>query len=168
MHLVRSRAAIDDCLDHIRSLDKPDPQIEAILAHYACTVLYAEVESRIVDVVSERAGRASDDRGRAFARVSAGRVIRSIGVGDLAGIAGHFHQDCKSAFRESLDDDIVAAWGQLVINRHSTAHETDTSGLHLTLRDVEGSYAAAVKVVDEFRRSLDHLAPVAAEIAEQT
>jgi hypothetical protein len=155
--LIRGQSAIDDCRSHIDSLQRADYQIEAILAAYVCAVIYAELEVAVINCVADRASRGSNDSHvMAWARLSARRIVRSIRVSELAGIAGHFHEDCKVKFHEDLSDEDKAAWDQIVNNRHEIAHEQDGTGniSSMTFAEVEAAFAKVNAVIECFRRSL--------------
>lgn len=160
MNLIRSVDAIDVCRKHIQSMSKRDPQIEAVLSSYACAVIYAELEGQVRQLVANRVchGR-RDVRVQKWGYFSAKRLIRSIKIGELAGVAGHFDAYCKSHFNEALDDQCKAAWDQIVQNRHGVAHETDDPGpvSTLTFAETEVAFKQVEKVLDAFAACLHHV-----------
>jgi len=157
VNLVRGQSAVDDCRRHINSLNRPDYQIEAILAAYACAVIYAELEAQVINCVAARASRGSDDpHVVAWSRISARKLVRSIKISELAGIAGHFHPDCKRKFHEDLLSEDKAAWDQIVTNRHGVAHDQDDASTisSMTFNEVESAFARVEAVIICFRGSL--------------
>lgn len=124
---------------------------------YASAVIYSEFEGAARAIVAERAARPGIDKHLvSFGKVAAERLMRSIKISELAGIAGHFHGDCKSAFQASVDDETAAAWTSILNNRHGVAHEGDASApiSNLTFDELFGNFERAKSVLVAFEACL--------------
>ncbi|MGH3712415.1 MAG: hypothetical protein ACRDT4_02985 [Micromonosporaceae bacterium] len=158
MSLVRVTDALEQCRRHIEAAGVPDPQIEAILTAYVSAVAYAGFEAEVRSIVSLRAHSArQDDREIAFGQYAAVRLVRSIRVSDLTGLAAAFHPDCRDAFRARLNPEEQSAWDSIINNRHGLAHEErDPSSRisNLTFAELEDLYPRALNVLDVFRQAL--------------
>lgn len=159
MSLVRSTDALETCRKHIQAMPRRDPQIEAVLASYACAVIYAELEGQVRRLVADRVGHGRGDvRVKRWGAFSARRLIRSIKISELAGVAGQFDEHCKSRFTHLLDDECKAAWDQIVQNRHGVAHEDDQPGpvSTMTFAETELAFNRVERVLDAFASCLHY------------
>lgn len=159
MSLIRSVGALETCRRHIASMPKSNPEIEAVLASYACAIIYSELEGRVRELVADRVSHGqSDSRIRRWGAFSAKRLIRSIKISELAGVAGQFDDHCKSHFQEAIDEQCKAAWDQIVQNRHGVAHEGDQPNVvsTLTFAETEVAFTQVQSVLDAFADCLHH------------
>lgn len=157
MKFLRSEDALQACSEHLAKLADPDPQIEAILTAYVSSVIYAEFEDAVVRVVAKRAGsEAADKHAGSYATISAKRLVRSIKIGELAGLAGYFHASCKEKFQVDLDEPIKAAWDSICNNRHNVAHEQNSGTIsNLTFSELQVQFEEAKKALDLFEQALN-------------
>ncbi len=88
----RSESTIETCQRHLSGLHansppiQVDPQIEAVLAAYICSVIYGEAEARVVDIIASRLHRESHDSYvESYAKVASRRLVRSIKISELSG-----------------------------------------------------------------------------------
>lgn len=151
---------IERCRTHLDNSGARNTEIDSILAGYTCAVIYAWFESEIVRAVSARASHGSDDQAIArFTQQAATRLVRSIKVSELKGLAAYFGEDSKQKFAEGCSDRAIGAWDSIVSNRHGLAHEDEAEGSipslgSLTFEDVERDLAYALKVLWSFRGAL--------------
>lgn len=158
MSLDRATDALETCRRHLDSKDSFSPQIEAILTAYASAVAYACFEQEVRSTISDRAHASRrDEREIRFGVYAAGRLVRSIKISELSGLAGNFDPDCKDAFSRILADEDRNAWDTIINNRHGFAHDnSESSGAisNLTFSELEEAYPKACRVLDAFRRAL--------------
>lgn len=146
--------------DHLDRTQSRNTEVDSIIAGYACSVIYAALEKEVVALVAERvSGHSSDEEIINYAKHAARKLIRSIKVSELAGVAGQFSNDCKVRFRHECDDASVAAWNAIVSNRHGIAHDGDEEAdlvnlSTLTFADVERYYNQCLQVLESFRVAL--------------
>lgn len=161
MSLPRVEFVLEVSRNHLDSTSSRNTEIDSILAAYACSVIYAALEKRIVEVIAERAGGhvPTDPNVRSFARVAARRLTRSILVSELSGLASHFGEQCKDDFRRGCEDKAVASWDAIIRNRHRVAHHEETgpeqvSLSSLTFSDVEIHYGECLSILEAFEAAL--------------
>jgi hypothetical protein len=161
MSLPRVDFVLEISRNHLDGTSGRNTEIDSILAAYACSVIYAALEKRIVEVIAERAGdhAPSDSSVRSFARVAAGRLTRSILVGELSGLAGHFGEQCKDDFKRGCEDKAVASWDAIIRNRHGVAHDGESGAgqvslSSLTFADVEMHYGECLSILEAFEEAL--------------
>lgn len=158
--MPRSQQAIDLCRKHADdahaySSASMSAQIEAMLAKYVSSTIYAEAEAIVVSLTAARAAhQTSDTRLRAFGTVAARKLIRSIKISDLAGILSHFDTACKAKFQDELNDQLKTDWDSLIQARHGVAHDQGTAVSYLSLLDVERYFPSVSKVLDVYAVSL--------------
>lgn len=154
MSIERVDDSLEQCRRHLNLTSATDPQIEAILTAYVSSVIYASFEAELRLIVAKRAHSSlSDDREARFGAYAAGRLVRSIRINELTGLAGAFHPDCKDAFKDSLQDEQKSAWDSIINNRHGLAHEGDAPSpiiSNLTFAELELLYPKALTVLDVF------------------
>jgi hypothetical protein len=159
MSLVRVEAAFETCERHLTETGSLNSEIDAILTSYLCATIYAAMESETQAIVAERAAKRADDPHAAnFAKTAARRLVRSIKIGELAGLAGHFDDSCKAAFQKAVDGQTQAAWDNIMLNRHGVTHDEDEGAgsaiSHLTFQELKSKYADAMKVLDALRDAI--------------
>lgn len=156
MSLARAEDALIQCREHIDAQQRKDPEIEAILARYVSAIIYAAFESEIRAAVSMRASLNGQDARQAnFAKKASERLVRSIKLSELSGLAGWFHLDCKNSFVDRLDEESKTAWDSILLNRHDVAHDGEGGHVsNLTYEDVERFYPKAKSVITVFVASL--------------
>jgi len=160
MTFHRVEFVLELCREHLDKTGTRNTPIDSILAAYACAVIYAAFEQRIGHLILERATVETEDpETHSFARVTVKRLIRSITVSELAGLASHFSSGCKERFRKKCTANGNAAWDAIVSNRHGLAHEDEDEGEHaqlstLTFADVERNFGDAVAVLAAFESAL--------------
>lgn len=159
--LPRSSAIKGICESHIKaSLNSASMStyaaIESVLARHTASVIYAEAEAIIRDLVAQRvAYGTTDTRVRSFSQVASQRLIRSIKISELSGVLNHFSPVCKEYFSRSLTSKQQTDWDSLINSRHDAAHENSGSIEHLTLADIDGYFASIPAVLDAFSESLN-------------
>jgi hypothetical protein len=147
--LVRVDEALEECERHLTDTGTFGSQVEAILTAYCCSVAYAEFEKQVRRIVSDRgAGSGGDPHVASFVDWSATRLIRSIKISELAGIAARFHPDCKSEFHRLLDAQAQTAWDNILENRHDVAHSQTSAISNLTFNELKSTYPLALTVLD--------------------
>jgi hypothetical protein len=151
--IARVDAAFEVCERHLDASGGRGSEIEAILTSYVSAIIYSALEARAREIVATRgAGDGTDDHLGNFTRVAATRLMRSIKIGDLAGIAGWFHPECKDDFQRRLDPQYQAAWDTIIANRHTVAHEGDERTTHavsnLTFSELKALYPLALEVLE--------------------
>jgi hypothetical protein len=156
MKLNRVDAALTDCEHHLETTRAYGTQIEAILVAYVSAVIYSAFEAEVRNIIATRVAFAIDDAHVTnFASVAALRLVRSIKVGELAGLAAWFHPDCKTKFHTELAQEAHAAWDNIVGNRHAVAHEDDSTVVStMTWRELKEAYPKAVTVLECLRASI--------------
>ena len=154
MNIPRVDDVLEMCEQHLSSTDSYGTQIEAVLTSYASSVIYSSFEARAREIIAARAGGDGTDKNLAnFARVASVRLMRSIKVSELTGIAAWFHADCKERLKLALEDEVIDAWHTIISNRHDLAHE-DSAGAelnnvsNLTFGELRSLYPKAVFVLD--------------------
>ncbi|MBQ3358224.1 MAG: hypothetical protein IJG47_04915 [Microbacterium sp.] len=159
--LPRSSQALEVCQRHAAEVASRTSvgawaQVESALASYAAATIYAEAESIIKTLTADRLGRSpADARVRSFGKVAANRLIRSIKIGELSGVLGHFGHECKEHFSNALDSKDKTDWDSLIGARHGTAHFEDENASPLTLGDVAGYFPSVGAVLETYRKSLE-------------
>lgn len=159
--LPRSEQALKVCRQHALEAQKVTPfarwaQVEAVLASYVASTIYAEAESCVREVTAQRVSdRVDDYMIVAFGKVAALRLIRSIKISELGGILGHFDPGCKAHFTDALTAKQKSDWDSLIGARHGVAHEPESAPNALTLRDVEGYFGSVHEVIGLFGESLE-------------
>lgn len=151
MNLMRVDAALEDCERHLETTKSHGTEIEAILTVYVSSVIYAAFEAQVRKTLAARVVAAVKEDAHVgnFATYASVRLIRSIKIGDLAGAAGWFHEDCKARFHAALDGESHAAWDNIVSNRHAAAHEDDSPVVsNMTFRELREAYSKAMTVLD--------------------
>jgi hypothetical protein len=143
--LLRTRAALDECRQHVEATDSSGSEVEAFLAQYLLIVLCAEVQEEMYRVVELRATKCGDDELCSFALASSKKLLRSVKVSELSGFVGTFGPNRKDRFSNSLDERAVLQYNSAVDNRHSVAHK---SGAQVTLSDMSGIIDSATRVLD--------------------
>jgi hypothetical protein len=160
MSLARVDAALEDCEHHLETTGTFGTEIEPILTVYLSTVMYAAFEAEVRRILAARvASIAEQDRHVGnFATYASTRLVRSIKIGELAGAAGWFHEDCKVRFHEALDDEAHAAWDNIANNRHGVAHEDDSAVVsNMTFRELKEAYPKALAVLASLGRSITQI-----------
>lgn len=159
--LPRSSAIKVTCESHIRaSLEhtsmSTQAAIESVLARHTASVIYAEAEAIIRNLVAQRVAHGTaDSRVESFSQVASQRLIRSIKISELSGVLNHFSPACKEFFAQTLTSKQQTDWESLINSRHDTAHENAGSVEHLTLADIDGYFASIPAVLDAFSASLN-------------
>ena len=151
MNLTRVDAALEDCEHHLETTGTLGTEIEPILTVYVSAVIYAAFEAEVRRTLAARvASIAEGDRHVGnFATYASARLVRSIKIGELAGAAAWFHEDCKVRFHNALDDEAHAAWDNIVNNRHGVAHEDDSTVVsNMTFRELKEAYPKALTVLE--------------------
>src|SRR6185369_11053905 len=153
MKIPRVDEAFEVCERHLVSTDSFGTEIDAILTAYVSAVIYSAFEAQARSIIANRgAGDGTDPYLANFSRLASLRLIRSIKIGDLAGMAANFDQSCKTLFHELLDDQAKAAWDSIVGNRHGLAHEDDGRKnapiTNLTFRELREIYPLALTILD--------------------
>ncbi len=151
----RVEAAIEVCTRHLEALERPDPEIDTVLAAYIASVAYAAFEKRVRDLMAQRCRHPTDEPINRFTGEASQRLVRSIKITELAGFLAFFGEEEKKAFQRKLADEpqIAAAWGNLLTGRHGIAHELDAAPT-MTLADVKRDVAAAEQVLQAFEAAL--------------
>jgi HEPN superfamily RiboL-PSP-like protein len=158
MNIRRVEAAFEYCEEHLAQTNAYNTEIEAILARYVSSVIYAAFEAQIRTIVATRcAGDGSDSHLGSFTQITANRIIRSIKISEVSGIAGLFHKDCKDKFHALLDSQAKTAWESIINSRHDIAHESDSQGVvsTVTFRDLRELYPQALLVLDALRNAIE-------------
>jgi hypothetical protein len=151
MNFTRVDAALEDCEHHLETTLAFGTEIEAILTVYVSAVIYAAFEAQVRRTLAARVASSVEEDGHIgnFATYASIRLVRSIKIGELAGAAAWFHEDCKAQFHRELDDEAHAAWNNIVSNRHAVAHEDDSSVVsNMTFRELKAAYPKALTVLD--------------------
>jgi ribosome maturation protein Sdo1 len=160
VRIDRVNDALEQCRLHLDSTSPADPQIEAILTAYVSSVIYASFEAELRVIVATRAHSSlSDERETRFGNYAAGRLVRSIRISEISGLAGAFHPNCKELFKDTLNAEQQSAWDSIINNRHGLAHEGEapTSIIsNLTFAELELLYPKAITVLDVFRTAIFH------------
>ncbi|WP_144829113.1 hypothetical protein [Kocuria rhizophila] len=158
--LPRSQAIKKLCESHIEAQKDgtltSQAAIESVLARHIASVIYAEAEACVRDLVMHRVTSATTDpRVTSFSKVASTRLIRSIKISELSGNLNHFGSTCKDHFSNTLTGKQKTDWDSLMNSRHDTAHENSGSSEHLTLKDIDGYFASVSEVLNVFSDSLD-------------
>ncbi len=152
MQFIRLEAQIEVCGKHLERSGARNSEIEAYLTRYLLAVAYAEIEAKVIDLISMRADLANDRPLSGFARSAAERLLRSLTVSELKGLLGRFGQECKQQFADRIENTPAhAAFDRIVQNRHITAHST---GSMLTFGEFTDAYGECVSVLDAFADAL--------------
>jgi hypothetical protein len=129
------------------------------LTAYVSAVAYSALESQARSIVADRAAReAGDEHLSNFSRTAAARLMRSIKISELAGVAAWFHKDCKDRFTATIDSEAKAAWESIINNRHGVAHENEdgmgSAISNLTFSEFKDMYPKALTVLDCLRSAI--------------
>jgi hypothetical protein len=161
MSLPRAEAALETCGKHLAATGSENTEIDAILTAYASAVIYAVFEAEARSIVATRAAHPGTDRQvTSFSKIAATRLMRSIKVGELAGVAAFFDAGCKTRFHDDLDEECKSAWDAICGNRHGVAHEDGDESSpgtvisNFTFADLSAMYPKAVRVLDALRLAL--------------
>ena len=151
--LLRTRAAIDDCENHLNESDSWNTEVESYLTQYILVILSADVQQSVYSLLSERISSSrSDDAGlKSFAYSMGVKCLRSFVKSDLSKFLALFGDRVKQSFNLELDDRVVTTYNNALNKRHEVAHN---SGVTTTFRELEGIYAAAVKILEAMDLSL--------------
>lgn len=154
---LRLESAIEVCTGHIEKVADPDPEIDTVLAGHIAAVAYAAFEKQIRQLVAARCAHPTDEPISRFTAEASVRLVRSIRVGELAGVLGLFGDAEKAAFQAKIkgEPEAVAAWDNLITGRQDVAHENGAAPT-MTLTDIQRDVAAAERVIDVFEAALVH------------
>jgi hypothetical protein len=152
MEFPRVELAIKTCAEHLDKSGARNTEIEAVLVGYLLTITYADYERAIREMVAQRGNRYSDGPLASFMTTAARRLIRSIEVGEIGGILGHFDASCKTAFNSAIaDTPAQTAFDNLLANRHDVAHRL---GANITLAEFEKTFRASQPVLQAVQDAL--------------
>lgn len=155
--LVRTRAAVDDCEQHLKDTGASGTEIEAYLTQYVLVVMCAEIEQAVHSILERRvAGTADPDLTR-FALSSGQRVLRSVSKNELAGFVGRFGDHAKEKLDSLLDETEVTLYNNAVKARHDIAH---SRGATLTFSELLKALEVADKVIDAVNQAMNHKSSV--------
>ena len=149
---------MEECDLHLTATNSFGSQVEAILTSYCCSVIYAEFEDQVRRIVAERgAGVGTDAHVTSFTKWAALRLVRSIKIGELAGIAAQFDSTCKARFNDAIDAQTQNAWDTILANRRDVAHvNTSTSAIsNLTFDELKSLYPTALLVLEHLKDCLE-------------
>jgi hypothetical protein len=159
MKLPRADAALETCEQHLSSTGSYNTEVDAILTSYASAVIYATFEAEARAIVAARACHPGDDKHIvSFTRTAVRRLMRSIKVGELAGIAALFDTSCKERFLVELDSEAQSAWDTICGNRHGLAHEegddAEPAVSNFAFTELITLYPKAVTVLECFKKAI--------------
>lgn len=151
MEFPRLDSAITTCRRHLQETNSFNTEIEAIVVGYLLAVTYAEYEQTVRRLISER-GRTDDERLTAFVRVATERIVRSLRLSELKGFLGFFHEDCKQALHDEVNDTRAhLAYDSIINSRQDLTHRFVAS---MTLAEFEDFYRESVVVLEAMERAL--------------
>jgi hypothetical protein len=152
MRIERVEAAFEECERHLDRSNSYGTEVEAIITSYISGVIYSAFEKQARNIVAARgSGDGTDTHLSNFSNVAATRLMRSIRFGDIAGVTGWFHMDCRERFRRSVSSEAQNAWDTIIINRNNFAHEGEDAGSavsNLTFHELKRLYPLALQVLD--------------------
>src|SRR5262245_2289699 len=123
MNFPRINDAMARCKAHLDATSTRGTEIETYLVGYLIILIIAEYEVRLEKLMEIRTSRVTDVHIQNFMRVAVDRMTRSIKVGEIAGLLGHFGADYKAAFNDAMAALPLAAtyYDNVMQNRHLVA-----------------------------------------------
>jgi HEPN superfamily RiboL-PSP-like protein len=145
--------AIEACQKHLDQTSSRNTDVEDFLTKFLLVHIYRVYESEIKRLVTERAMRSKDQYLVSYIASTIDRRLR-LKVGDLKDdILGRFGSDQKDVFDEILDPDDVNYYTNIIVNRHSAAH--DSGPVTITFDDISRTALRSGRVIDAFETALN-------------
>lgn len=145
--------AIDACQKHLDQTSSRNTDVEDYLTKFLLVHIYRVYESEIKRLVTERAKRSEDQYLASYVASTLDRRLR-LRIGDLKDhILNKFGPKHAQVFDEFLDPDDVTFYTNIVLNRHSAAH--DSGPVTITFDDISRTASRSVRVLDAFETALN-------------
>jgi RiboL-PSP-HEPN len=145
MRFLALDSQIEKCDLHLRVTGTSGTEIEYYFTQLLLVRICAEFEGRIRVLIERRCSRPNDVHIKAFVQKSARVVCRDFSIGDIKGHLARFGDDYAKNFRDLMDDELIAIWGNIYTNRHAVAHG---AGSQMSLPELKIHYAKAKDVLE--------------------
>lgn len=147
---------IKKCENLLSIDDMGDPEIEIFLTSYLLLITYSNFENNIRNsVISYLCKKYDDINLENYINYCTERIVRSIKIGDIAGLLGYINPKLKEKFTnyQKNNQKIVSSYDSIINNRHNVAHK---NGTKLTMKDFLDYYNDAQKLFIELDSILNH------------
>ena len=140
--LTRTRSIVIALGQH-SALGK-NAEIEAYMVQYLTIVFYAEVESKVAELISNVFELYGDQKISAFLSKNQATIISRVKKSELAALAESFGTEVKLAFNSAVEEWEVSNYSNVITARHSVGHGP---GVNISLSDVNKGIDAAEKII---------------------
>jgi hypothetical protein len=142
--LLRTRTHIDDCEKHLAKSGAFGTEIESYLTQYLVVILCADIQQEIYQLSERRAQIANDADITGYVSISARKILRSVGKGEIAKFVGMFGANQQKTLNASVNEVDVAKYNNAVTERHDVAHN---NGSQITFRELKDAVEAAERIL---------------------
>jgi ribosome-binding ATPase YchF (GTP1/OBG family) len=157
--LLKTKAALNDCKEHLQNTDSLNSAIENYLTQYISIVFCAEMEESIKrlfnEAVEQRASPLTDLELQEFISNQLKKLKQSgLKKSDLADYLKNFSEQAKERFNNQLQDKDreITAYNNMILNRHSVAHTSTVR--QFSFRDLESAVQAAKEILSAIQIAL--------------
>lgn len=157
--LLKTKAALSDCKEHLQDTDSLNSVIENYLTQYISIIFCAEMEQAIKKIFNEslerRISHLSDEELKEFINNQLLRLkSSSLNKGDIADYVKNFSQLAKERFNSQLqnEEQKITAYSNILTSRHSVAHSS--SPRQVSFRDLEKAIDAAKEILNAVQVAL--------------
>lgn len=157
-YLSRTDFVLQTSKQHFDSIPETDSNkslLGVYLAFLVCVSFYSEMEGQLVAIVRKRLSAGGDKKLANLILSTQGGILRRIPKSDLAECALFFGGEVKEAFNVAIHEQDVAAYSNLITQRHYVSHDqeglvADWTTANLSLVDVEKGLGAAERLLAAF------------------
>ena len=140
--------AIEVCAAHLDATLTHGTEVEAYLVGYLLTLIYAEYEKKLSDIVIDKAKASGSAEITTYVGNTIGQVLRGIKLSEISGLLGKFDDKCKQGFSDSIKDTPAAnSYSRLVSHRIDFAHR---GVLQISFAELQAAYAESHIILDNF------------------
>ena len=154
-YLLRTLSAFEECRNHIEEKQLTGTPIEFFLTQYLLVLLSADMQEEISRISIGTITRSPESHHlEKFVTESIGKLLRSVGKSELAGLLGHFGEEVKIDFNSRLDEVDVSLYSNVITARHKVAHK---NGSEISFIDLEKGISSAVRIIAAYEAALQNL-----------
>jgi hypothetical protein len=120
MKFTRIEDALTNTKNHLDSTNSRNTEIESYLVGYLIVLVIAEYEVLLEKIIERRADRIQDSHVQSFVKVAVDKLTRSIKIGEVSGLLGHFGGTYKKSFQDAnlKAPKAVTYYDNIMENRH--------------------------------------------------
>lgn len=154
-YLLRTHSAFAECKAHIVEQQLTGTPIEFFLTQYLLVLMSADIQDEITRISISTITLSPDSRHlEKFVTESIGKLFRSVGKSELAGLLGYFSEKVKDDFNRQLNERDVSFYSNAITARHKVAHK---SGSDISFDELEKAIISAVNIIAAYEDSLQNL-----------